>query len=173
MVLNLLAIFVAGFLAWHNFRTGRGDYRGARRLALFILALGLADWLLGEKHSAVLSDEVASLYVWIARVILTATIAWLCYFAVEPYVRKFWPQIMITWSRVLRGKFRDPLLGRDILIGGTCGILLLARAASGQSAARLAGLAPAVAAAARRGLRRRGAGRPALQAEPFGHGSRQ
>ena len=125
MVLNLLAIFVAGFLAWHNLRTGRGDYRGARRLALFILALGIADWLLGEQHSAVLSHEVASLYVWIARVILTASIAWLCYFAVEPYVRKFWPQIMITWSRVLEGNFRDSLLGRDILIGGTCGILLL------------------------------------------------
>ena len=94
-------------------------------MALFILALGLADWLLGQQHSAVLSQEVASLYVWIARVILTATIAWLCYFAVEPYVRKFWPQIMITWSRVLGGKFRDPLLGRDILVGGTCGILLV------------------------------------------------
>jgi hypothetical protein len=125
LVLNLLAIFGAGSLAWYNLRTGRGDYRGARRLALFILALGLGDWLLGEEHSAVISDEVASLYVWIARSILTAAIAWLCYFAVEPYVRKFWPQIMITWSRVLRGKFRDPLLGRDILIGGTCGILLL------------------------------------------------
>jgi len=125
MVLELLAIFGAGSLAWYNLRSGRGDYRGARRLALFILALGLSDWLLGEKHSAVMSDEVASLYVWIARVILTAAVAWLCYFAVEPYVRKFWPEIMITWSRVLGGKVRDPLLGRDILIGGTCGILLL------------------------------------------------
>jgi serine/threonine-protein kinase len=125
LVLNLLAVFVACILAWHNLLSGRGDYRGARRLALFIVALGLCDWLLGEKHSAVLSDEVASLYVWIARTILTATIAWLCYFAVEPYVRKFWPQMMITWSRVLEGRFRDPLLGRDILIGGTCGILLL------------------------------------------------
>ena len=125
LVLNLLALFGAASLAWHNMRTGRGDFRGARRLALFILILGLGGWLLGEKHSTVMSYEVASLYAWIARVILTATIAWLCYFGVEPYVRKFWPQIMITWSRALRGKLQDPLLGRDILIGGMCGILLL------------------------------------------------
>jgi hypothetical protein len=125
LLLSLLAVFGAGSLAWHNFRAGRGDYRGALRLALFILALGLGDWLLGEKHTSVLRDELASLYGWTARIILTAAIAWLCYFAVEPYVRKFWPQIMITWSRVLRGRFRDPLLGRDVLIGGTCGILLL------------------------------------------------
>ena len=32
---------------------------------------------------------------------------------------------MITWSRLLDGKFRDPLVGRDILIGGMCGILLV------------------------------------------------
>jgi serine/threonine-protein kinase len=125
LILNLLAIFAATSLAWYNFRMGRGDFRGARRLALFILVLGLGDWLLGEKHSGVMSDEIASLYVWIARAVLTAAIAWLCYFAVEPYVRKFWPQVMITWSRVLAAKFRDPLLGRDILIGGTCGIVLL------------------------------------------------
>ena len=111
IILNLVAVVAAASLAWYNFCTGRGDYRGAHRLALFILALGLGDWLLGEKHSAVLSDEAVSLYVWIARVLLTATIAWLCYFAIEPYVRKFWPQVMITWSHVLAGKFRDPLLG--------------------------------------------------------------
>ena len=60
-----------------------------------------------------------------ARATLTAAIAWVAYFAVEPYVRRFWPQILITWNRLLEGKFRDPLVGRDILIGGLCGILLV------------------------------------------------
>ena len=57
--------------------------------------------------------------------ILTAAIAWVSYIAVEPYVRRYWPQIMITWSRLLGGKFRDPLVGRDILLGGMCGIMLV------------------------------------------------
>ena len=125
LVLNLMAIVGGGCLAWQNLRLGRGDWRGAGRLVVFILFLGLLDWLLGERHVAVFHEELAQFYVWMARATLTAAIAWVSYFAVEPYVRRYWPQTMITWSRVLGGKFRDPLVGRDILIGGTCGILLV------------------------------------------------
>jgi serine/threonine-protein kinase len=60
-----------------------------------------------------------------ARGTLTAAIAWIAYFAVEPYVRRFWPQTLITWNRLLEGKFRDPLVGRDLLVGGLCGLLLV------------------------------------------------
>jgi hypothetical protein len=125
LALNLVAIIGGSFLAWHNLRTGRGDQRGAARLVVFVLVLGLFDWLLGERHVAALGQELATFYVWMARATLTAAIAWVSYFAVEPYVRRYWPQIMITWSRVLGGKFRDPLVGRDVLIGGMCGILLV------------------------------------------------
>jgi hypothetical protein len=125
LVLCLVAVIGGSFLAWHNVRLGRGDLRGARKLVVFILLLGLLDWLLGERHVANLLEEIALFYVWMARATLTAAIAWISYFAVEPYVRRFWPQSMISWSRLLRGKFRDALVGRDILIGGLCGILLV------------------------------------------------
>jgi serine/threonine-protein kinase len=125
LVLYLVAILGGGFLAWHNARLGRGDLRGARKLAVFVLLLGLLDWLLGERHVAVSLEEIALFYVWMARATLTAAIAWVSYFAVEPYVRRFWPQSMITWSRLLSGKFRDALVGRDLLIGGLCGIVLV------------------------------------------------
>jgi hypothetical protein len=125
LALNLVAIISGSYLAWQNLRQGRGDRRGASRLIVFLLLLGLVDWLFGEKHVAVFAEELATFYVWLARVTLTAAIAWVSYFAVEPYVRRYWPQIMITWSRVLSGKLRDPLVGRDILVGGTCGILLV------------------------------------------------
>ena len=92
---------------------------------MFVLFLGLLDWLLGERHVPVLTEEIALFYTWMARATLTAAIAWIAYFAVEPYVRRFWPQILITWNRLLEGKFRDPLVGRDILIGSLCGILLV------------------------------------------------
>jgi hypothetical protein len=83
------------------------------------------DWLLGERHIGVFSEEAGLFYVWMGRAALTAAIAWISYFAMEPYVRRFWPQTMITWSRVLEGKFRDPAVGRDVLVGGMCGILLV------------------------------------------------
>ncbi|HWB98375.1 MAG TPA: hypothetical protein VG672_16805, partial [Bryobacteraceae bacterium] len=42
---------------------------------------------------------------------------WLAYMALEPYVRRHWPQTMVSWSRVLAGKLGDPVVGSDVLIG--------------------------------------------------------
>ena len=39
------------------------------------------------------------------------------YVAVEPYVRRYWPGVLIGWSRLLAGRWHDPLVGRDILAG--------------------------------------------------------
>jgi hypothetical protein len=43
---------------------------------------------------------------------------WAFYIALEPYVRKTWPERIIGWSRVLTGRLQDPLVGRDVLVGG-------------------------------------------------------
>jgi serine/threonine-protein kinase len=53
--------------------------------------------------------------------------AGLFYLALEPYVRRRWPQTLIAWSRVLEGRLRDPLIGRDLLVGllFAIGIVLL------------------------------------------------
>jgi hypothetical protein len=39
------------------------------------------------------------------------------YLAIEPFVRRRWPESLISWSRLLEGRFADPCVGRDILIG--------------------------------------------------------
>src|SRR5437868_6750837 len=48
---------------------------------------------------------------------------WLIYLALEPWVRRHWPQTMITWSRVVAGKWSDPVVGRDLLFGTLFGIV--------------------------------------------------
>jgi hypothetical protein len=48
---------------------------------------------------------------------------WMLYLALEPWVRRRWPQTIISWSRVLSGQFRDPLAGRDILFGVMLGVV--------------------------------------------------
>ena len=53
-----------------------------------------------------------------------ACITWIIYLGLEPYVRRRWPTMLISWSRLLTGRFRDPLLGRDLLIGILIGIVL-------------------------------------------------
>jgi serine/threonine-protein kinase len=47
---------------------------------------------------------------------------WLVYVALEPYVRRRWPVTLISWSRILAGSWRDPLVGRDVLFGILFGI---------------------------------------------------
>ncbi len=55
---------------------------------------------------------------------VVSTTVWLLYVGLEPYVRRRWPQVLIGWSRLLSGRFRDPLVGRDVLIGGATAILV-------------------------------------------------
>jgi hypothetical protein len=45
------------------------------------------------------------------------------YLALEPYVRRYWPQAIISWSRLLSGRVRDPMVGRDILFGVLLGVV--------------------------------------------------
>jgi eukaryotic-like serine/threonine-protein kinase len=59
-----------------------------------------------------------------------AAFVWMLYVALEPLVRRRWPDLLISWTRLLAGGFRDPLVGRDglvgILFGGATAIVLLA-----------------------------------------------
>jgi hypothetical protein len=40
-------------------------------------------------------------------------------------VRRYWPQNLVTWARLLAGKWRDPLVGRDVLFGILLGLVYL------------------------------------------------
>jgi serine/threonine-protein kinase len=59
-----------------------------------------------------------------ANVLFWSSIAWLFYIALEPYLRSIWPRMLISWARLLEGRFRDPLIGRDVLVGCLLGIAL-------------------------------------------------
>jgi hypothetical protein len=58
----------------------------------------------------------------VALSLFVGALVWMYYMAVEPTVRRVWPEIMITWNRVLAGRFKDPLVGRDVLIGVLAGL---------------------------------------------------
>jgi serine/threonine-protein kinase len=119
---GILAMWLAaGLLAWRNFRTGRGDMRGASRLAAFIFNIEMLKWLCTAHHAS----PVVEFFLFLAGVSWAAFVAgfiWTFYLALEPYVRRRWPQSMITWSRVLGGEFRDPLVGGHLLAGIALGL---------------------------------------------------
>jgi len=48
---------------------------------------------------------------------------WLTYIALEPFVRRRWPGVLIGWSRLLAGDYRNALIGRDLLFGCGSGVV--------------------------------------------------
>jgi serine/threonine-protein kinase len=114
----------ASWLARRNLRTGLGDTGGAWRLATFLFACYMICMTLVADHVPSFGDEA----VWLMKALgfagLWSGVCWLLYFALEPYVRKRWPWRMISWNRFLAGRFRDPMVGRDLLIGGLLGTFL-------------------------------------------------
>ena len=116
-------ILTALFLARKNLRRGRGDRRGAGRLAVFIFAVTMLAWVFGADHTPSINEVGRFFYIAVAQSLLLTGLIWLLYIALEPYVRRRWPETMISWSRVLGGGFRDPLVGRDILIGVLGGLV--------------------------------------------------
>ncbi|HZL85594.1 MAG TPA: protein kinase [Candidatus Krumholzibacteria bacterium] len=125
LVMSLLIASV--LLARSHLRRGRGDRRGATRLSLFIIILQMTCWIFVANHSSSLPEEFDQLIEALAITVFVAGFFWVIYVALEPYMRGTWPDLIISWARLLAGRIRDPLVGRDILIGvlfGFAAILL-------------------------------------------------
>ena len=115
---------VGGWFAYRHWQSGRGDPRGALRLAAFVLAWQLLSWVLLSKHALAVS-ELSLAFAAIGQSLMLATVFWLLYMTIEPFVRKFWPRQLTSWVRLLSGDVRNPLVGRDLLIGIVVGICTL------------------------------------------------
>jgi serine/threonine-protein kinase len=119
----LLAALV---VARHNLKVGRGDTKGAFRLAVFVFsALALAR-LIDAFHVPELGGELSIFYQCVSLALFVATVTWIFYIALEPFLRRRWSELLISWSRLMAGDFRDPLVGRDILVGGLLGLCFAA-----------------------------------------------
>lgn len=152
VVAVLMVLLTAGVLvARRNLRLGRGDRQGASRLAVYILLLGALSFVMGANHVLGTVEEFGLFARALSAHLLYASLFWLFYLAVEPSVRRRWPEQIISWTRLLSGRIRDPLVGRDILVGGafavasydlyTGGVLAAQQFANGDAALAHPGLA--------------------------------
>jgi serine/threonine protein kinase len=124
-VFLLTAMLAAGtLLARRNYRHGRGDREGALRLAGVMFALEIGIWLC-RSHFVADFQTFGYLILAISGALLWAGAMWMLYLALEPWIRRNWPQAIISWSRLISGQLRDPVVGRDILFGVAFGILWL------------------------------------------------
>jgi serine/threonine-protein kinase len=115
-------------LAVRNLRAGRVDHRNAFRCALLIgglyaimevvtIATGGSDPR--RQVIGLFNDRAAGHFL------IHAIDVWIYYLAIEPYVRRVWPRMLIGLVRVFSGRLRDPLVGRDVLIGLATGCMFV------------------------------------------------
>ena len=110
------------FLARRNYRQGRCDREGALRLAAVMFVLEMLLWLCRGHFTASL-DVIGAFVIAVSTGLFVSGVTWILYLALEPWVRRRWPQAIISWSRLLSGQFRDPLVGRDVLFGVMLGVV--------------------------------------------------
>ena len=116
-----MTVTFALFLAWRNLKRGNADIRGATRLAVYFLVVDLLLWLCVIDNCGGLYSLCTFGINVLMRSLSVALRIWLYYVGFEPYVRRFWPQSLIAWSRLLSGDLTNRLVGREILIGCVAG----------------------------------------------------
>jgi hypothetical protein len=82
-----------------------------------IADLAARHWVLdpGSVWAAISLDQGHALF--------SAALVWLCYLGLEPFVRRSAPHLLIGWTRLIGGQWRDPLVGQGLLAGIVLGTL--------------------------------------------------
>ena len=123
LALLILSLIVGSvLLARRNMVLGRGDQQGGWRVAAALAVLVVLRWAFWAHHVPDYPIEQDAILDAIGRGLLPAGIVWLAYLGIEPWIRRHWPASLISWSRMLTGAIRDPLVGRDVLIGLAFGV---------------------------------------------------
>jgi len=134
----LALVVTASVLAYRNLRSGRADRRGALRIGLVMFAVTLSTWLL-LPHVKVFGPETNRMFIWIGLSLFVGGVMCFVYLAIEPFARRSWPTMLVGWSRALAGRFHDPIIGRDLALGGCAGLALTVLEFSHSLAPRLLG----------------------------------
>lgn len=114
--LAIAVVVVSVRVAISTVRRREGDFKAARQVGIAVFVLELAAWAI----SAYVGDWLA-IVDWLLRLLGISLLCWLGYLMLEPYARAHWPKTLVSWTRLLRGRWRDPMVGRDLLIGACAG----------------------------------------------------
>jgi serine/threonine-protein kinase len=123
-LLIMMALFIligAAVLARRNLRDGKGDLRGGARLAMGVTTVLLLLWLC-KVHLSASIVFFASFLVAVCTSVFYGVLLLTIYLALEPFVRRHWPQVLVSWTNLLSGGVTDPVVGRDLLIGVALGL---------------------------------------------------
>jgi serine/threonine-protein kinase len=124
LLLYLLMLVAAG-IGWRNLRAGTADLHGGLELALLCLVSLWVGRYVAAPH-VFAEQELSTFWRPFGAALANAAPIFLIYVALEPWVRRSWPQTLIPWSRLTTKGIRDPLVGRDLLCGAAFGAVITA-----------------------------------------------
>ncbi len=123
-IVMVVGTVIAGCaLSWRNIRLRRSDHASATRIALVLALVSGVGFILLSSRIPSFTGLIFGNAPHLAATLLGGAIFWIFYVALEPFARKVWPSILIGWARLLSGRVRDPMVGRDILIALCAGSL--------------------------------------------------
>lgn len=134
-IVLLMITLVAAVLAYRNIRLKKSDTRRAIRVGVAIFLLTSLTAILSVDSYARAMGLLFGPFPLYSLGLGLSLIAATCYIAVEPLARSRWPDSLVSWTRLFSGGFRDPMIGRDILIGTTAGSTIIALTTAAQFAA--------------------------------------
>ena len=122
IALSILLLGSGAWIARRNYRRGSSDPQGALKLAGVVFVIELAIWICRD-HFIPTQATFGRFVLAVSTGLFVSTAIFLLYLALEPYVRRHWPQAIVSWSRLMTGRLRDPLVGRDTLWGVLLGVI--------------------------------------------------
>ncbi len=121
-VIPLVFFTIAFFIAVRNMSRSRVDYSTAWKLAALSFGADLIIWCLLSRSVTHFFSDVELTANFVFRSFFMATRIWVYYVAFEPIIRRYWPNALVTWTRFASGRYRDPLVNRDVLIAVFIGL---------------------------------------------------
>ncbi len=117
----LLLIVGSVVLARRNYLRGKSDPQAAFRLGVAVFTIQMVLWVCGA-HFVASIGLVGLIVLAISSSLFLSAMLCIIYSAIEPFVRRHWPHAIISLTRLMAGKIRDPHVGRDVLYGVLLGI---------------------------------------------------
>jgi serine/threonine-protein kinase len=108
-----------------NVRAHRGDPQGATRLVLVAVGAQLVTWLLNDPSSSEPQQALGKFFLALGEALVAGGMLYMMYLALEPAVRRYWPDSLLGWTRLIHGNLRDARVGRDVLAGFAGGSLIV------------------------------------------------
>jgi hypothetical protein len=116
-LLGWTVLIALATVARRNIALGRVARTGARRVAVGAMLVQAVGAILIAHPSIGLAADL------LPQALFLGLLAWLSYVGLEPAVRRTWPHLLIASTRLVEGRWRDPLVGRAVLAGMLVGLV--------------------------------------------------